>query len=78
MRGVYFDGIYSSKSEFIKGIVRVNKIELHSNCFDARYSCEECTKKMVDVLGISYSVFLMLRSYILRTELGEAYTHPVD
>ena len=78
MRGVYFDGIYSHKSEFMKGLARVNKVELHTGCVDARYSCEECTKAMAQVLGISYSIFLMLRSYILRTELGEAYIHPVD
>ena len=78
MLGVCFDGVYNSKSEFLRGIAMVNKIEIHSNCTDARFSCDICTKAMANVLGISYSVFLMLRSYLLRTELGEAYIHPVD
>ena len=78
MRAACFDGVYNAKSEFLKGIAMVNKIDIHANCTDARFSCEVCTKSMSNVLGIPYSVFLMLRSYLLRTELGEAYIHQVD
>ena len=78
MRAACFDGVYNAKSEFLRGIAMVNKIDIHANCTDARFACEICTKAMSNVLGIPYSVFLMLRSYLLRTELGEAYIHPVD
>ena len=78
MRAACFDGVYNAKSEFLRGIAMVNKVDIHANCTDARFSCEICTKAMSNVLGIPYSVFLMLRSYLLRTELGEAHIHPVD
>ena len=78
MRAACFDGVYNAKSEFLRGIAMVNKVDIHANCTDARFSSEICTKAMSNVLGIPYSVFLMLRSYLLRTELGLAYIHPVD
>ena len=78
MRAACFVGVYAPESEFFKGVATVNKIELHNECQNARYSCVECTKSISEVLGISLSVFMMLRSYVLRLELGESYAHVVD
>ena len=78
MLAVCFVGIYTPESEFFKGVATVNKIKLHDECQNARYSCVECTKAISEVLGLSLSVFMMLRSYVLRLELGESYVHVVD
>ena len=77
IRVVYFDGLFKS-SEFLQGVIKVNKIQVHKECIDARYACLDCSKIIANVLGISVSIFLMLRAYVLRTEQGDKYVHPVN
>ena len=71
----FFRLVLHPHNNFLLGLTRVNSLDVHSECQDARVSCVECQNKISDVLGIPLGVFKVLKSYILRVEKGINYVH---
>lgn len=65
-------------NEFLQSLCKVNGLALHTECDDARVSCPECQSQISEALGISISIFKMLRCYILRVEKGEEFKYEFE
>ena len=57
---------------------KVNGLDIHTGCEDARVACTECQALISEALGLPGSVFKMLKAYILRLEQGEDYKHEFE